>query len=1060
MSGVEELTAELGRRVAGTPEFDEACADLCLAYLQRAVDHDSPADLDLAVRAGEGASDPGDPWVRHALAWAYGCRWDLAADTADRDRAIVHWLAVLEVVEDPAGLTECGRLLGERGDSGKNIGDASASIDLLERAVAAGEGSWWYLGNAYLLRWRLAHDVDDLRRATRNLDRGLADPPSREWLIRSWVDRLTVARELLEAETAADPARTPPSATELLQLVAEARQVWQSGVGEPGDRARLAGVMGASSLIAAQAHPDSIDAAWVREMAEAARGLRDAPPGWDQQMTTMQALAMYTQQARAGGKLPEDALDTLVGPLRDGTAGDGLATELQGVATLFMAARALQSGDRRSLRTAVDRLLASAEEEDRLLGTVVDVADRAQHGEALARDDLAGLVVRVRAEPLSYVARQVITPLLTMIESAVTGNDGTYRPVDRTPIATGDVPTADRALQALIGPMQAARTRHDVAALRECADRFDELLAVFPPGHLLRLVALGLAALAGDSLLHDEPGDQDAARRMLRWTEEGLRVAAGPHHPRWSSFALSRGAALRHLDGGDRAESRRCGLAALQGLAWQVLLQSGTDDAVLMAGQAGTVARRVAGWCQADGAIDDLIATLDTGRGLVLHAATASRTVAERLTEAGHPDLAEQWRESAGYGRDAVTGDPLNPDGATGREVPDELRAQAMRVLDLSSPTPASTAEIRAGLAATGSDALIYLIPSSVEQPGAAILVPKAGEPSTLLLPGLITGPGSRLAETAARVRDAGPADDDERPEAGPDDLCRWAWRSAMDPLLHRSGLRRDDGGPLRLVLVPTGSLSSVPWHAAFRADGEQRRYAIEEAVFSYAVSGRAFVESSREPARTVKTVLIVGDPTGDLPFAGEEAQAIGAAFYPDAVFAGSPREVLDWIGASAPGPSLLHLACHGRTDPARPADASLRLAGGDLTARRLLDASRTAELEIEQVFLAACTTGLTGVDHDEAFSLATAFLAAGARTAFGSLWPVPDAETSALMFMVHHHLAAGHAPADALHRAQLWMLDPQRVTPAGMPPALARHCTGSAPAAPRCWAAFTHQGR
>jgi CHAT domain-containing protein len=115
----------------------------------------------------------------------------------------------------------------------------------------------------------------------------------------------------------------------------------------------------------------------------------------------------------------------------------------------------------------------------------------------------------------------------------------------------------------------------------------------------------------------------------------------------------------------------------------------------------------------------------------------------------------------------------------------------------------------------------------------------------------------------------------------------------------------------------------------------------------------------------------------------------------------------------------------------------------------------------MERVFLAACTTGVTGADHDEVFSLSTAFLAAGARTVFGSLWPVPDAETSVLMFMVHHYLnAESCAPADALHRAQRWMLDPWRRPPPRMPAELAVHCGHPELADPVAWAAFTHMGR
>lgn len=189
----------------------------------------------------------------------------------------------------------------------------------------------------------------------------------------------------------------------------------------------------------------------------------------------------------------------------------------------------------------------------------------------------------------------------------------------------------------------------------------------------------------------------------------------------------------------------------------------------------------------------------------------------------------------------------------------------------------------------------------------------------------------------------------------------------------------------------------------------------------------------------------------GGTYFGGAEADAPGTA-----------QQVLDWIAAAAPGPSLLHLACHGRVDPRRPTQAHLVLAGGDrLGAGALLEASRLAALVIDRVFLAACTTNLTGKDYDEAFSMATAFLAAGAHTVFGSLWPVPDAETSLLMFMVHHFLnTAGCTPAEALHRAQLWMLAPGRRAPDGMPAELVRYCARPEAGHPVSWAGFTHLGR
>jgi hypothetical protein len=64
-------------------------------------------------------------------------------------------------------------------------------------------------------------------------------------------------------------------------------------------------------------------------------------------------------------------------------------------------------------------------------------------------------------------------------------------------------------------------------------------------------------------------------------------------------------------------------------------------------------------------------------------------------------------------------------------------------------------------------------------------------------------------------------------------------------------------------------------------------------------------------------------------------------------------------------------------------------------------------------------------------------------------------------MFMAHHYLRADRLPpADALRKAQLWMLNPDRVPPATMPPGLAARVSGVDSADVAAWAGFTHQGR
>jgi hypothetical protein len=113
-------------------------------------------------------------------------------------------------------------------------------------------------------------------------------------------------------------------------------------------------------------------------------------------------------------------------------------------------------------------------------------------------------------------------------------------------------------------------------------------------------------------------------------------------------------------------------------------------------------------------------------------------------------------------------------------------------------------------------------------------------------------------------------------------------------------------------------------------------------------------------------------------------------------------------------------------------------------------------------VVLAACTSDLTVADYDEALTLSSAFLAAGAVGVIGARWEVSDLFTALLMFMLHRHLVENpdESPACALRAAQLWMLDPQREIPAEMPKSLAAQARRLAVSSPFAWAAFTYHGQ
>ena len=54
-------------------------------------------------------------------------------------------------------------------------------------------------------------------------------------------------------------------------------------------------------------------------------------------------------------------------------------------------------------------------------------------------------------------------------------------------------------------------------------------------------------------------------------------------------------------------------------------------------------------------------------------------------------------------------------------------------------------------------------------------------------------------------------------------------------------------------------------------------------------------------------------------------------------------------------------------------------------------------------VVLASCLTDVTEADYDEALTLATAFLSAGAAGVVAARWRVPEADTALFMIIFHH---------------------------------------------------------
>ncbi|MET9227607.1 CHAT domain-containing protein [Lentzea sp. NPDC003310] len=508
----------------------------------------------------------------------------------------------------------------------------------------------------------------------------------------------------------------------------------------------------------------------------------------------------------------------------------------------------------------------------------------------------------------------------------------------------------------------------------------------------------------------------------------------------------------RRHDSADLGRAAEHGLLAMRGRANEVLLQSKADHALATAETAAGEAAKVVRWCVGARRYDAAVQALELGRSLVLHSVGVEPSIPDLLRSAGEAGLAERWLAENGVENPGL--------------VPSDLRSQVLVALEGTRSEsallrPPAIEDVHTALRRTGSRALVYLLPPESGQNGFALVVEEGAEVRLLALPHLRSGPVEEF-EAARRLLVDPSAEDEQRWRDAVALTCGWSWTAVMGPLLE------EFRGLQRLVLVPVGELGAVPWHAARREVGGTTRYACQDAVVTYAASARQFVDAARRERRPVESApALVRVRDSELDWAAAETATVRDHAYPDATCVEDGVRAADVLGhlpsELRPGASVLHLTCHAcHATPA--VDSHLVLDDGEvLPVRDVLRqaAGRPPDAEGGLVVLASCASDLTDSAHDEALTLATAFLAAGATGVVGARWPIVDVTTTLFVIMFHHYLTRGYEdPAVALRATQLWMLDPRRRVPPSVPARLAR-------IARRCrldeagnWAAFTYQGR
>ena len=231
------------------------------------------------------------------------------------------------------------------------------------------------------------------------------------------------------------------------------------------------------------------------------------------------------------------------------------------------------------------------------------------------------------------------------------------------------------------------------------------------------------------------------------------------------------------------------------------------------------------------------------------------------------------------------------------------------------------------------------------------------------------------------------------------------------------------------LVIVHDAELSQLPWETLrigtwtpALAAGTSRRYAAENLSV-------ARWNETRRLGETLE-LLLVANPTGDLPGAQTEAQRLIQ------LFAGHPEIRLHVVqGAQATRERLLndfrsgaydvlHYAGHAHFDARQPGRSGIYCAGGEI-----LSGADLARLESlpALVFFNACESGrlrgtprhrlrqsLTAVD-----GLAESFLRGGVANYLGTYWPVGDESAMAFSSTLYAGIVEGAPLGAAVNRAR-----------------------------------------
>jgi CHAT domain-containing protein len=242
------------------------------------------------------------------------------------------------------------------------------------------------------------------------------------------------------------------------------------------------------------------------------------------------------------------------------------------------------------------------------------------------------------------------------------------------------------------------------------------------------------------------------------------------------------------------------------------------------------------------------------------------------------------------------------------------------------------------------------------------------------------------------------------------------------------------------LLLILDHALMALPWELV-NLGGEflSLRLAMSRQIVADGASAR-FTE--RPPGR-VKRVLIVSNPTGDVPEAQQEAEALYEEMQQwsqelAVSFLAQTRASRYELLSRLPQQDIVYYVGHTTFDQHQPAHSGWELSGERLTIADLDRVSRLPALLFVNGCRSACTGGALGIDG--AYGMPEALLRAGASHYLGAVWEIPLSTSISFAAEFFRSLLCGNSIGASVR-------DARRI--------LAEHPTKSSSA----WASYTLYG-